>query len=203
MTTAAAPPAPNVALPQVPYQHVADIELPREVQGLYELAYNLWWTWNPKAIDLFAAIDSRAWSHYHNPVQMLINVERRQWEHLIDNDTFLEAYSSLLDDFQAYMSGAARAWFHGHATPNPDVVRAGPGDACVVVPLGDVAFGGRGNRAEDPGLAGWSYARVAADAIDVVRGTPPFWRDYRRGKWKVLPDGLLVCPDLVPFIPRG
>ena len=111
MTTAAAPPTPNVALPQVPYQHVADIELPREVQGLYELAYNLWWTWNPKAIDLFAAIDSRAWSHYHNPVQMLINVERRQWEQLIDNDTFLEAYSSLLDDFQGYMSGAAHSWF--------------------------------------------------------------------------------------------
>jgi hypothetical protein len=96
--------------------------------------------------------------------------------------------------------GAARSWFHGHATPNPDIVRAG---TCTVVPLGDVAFGGRGNRAEDPGLDGWSYARVTADAVDVVRETPPFWREYRPGKWKVLPDGLLVCPDLVPFIPRS
>src|SRR4029079_3697586 len=105
MTTIAAPPAPNVALPQVPYQHIADIELPREVQGLYELAYNLWWTWNPKAIELFEDIDRRAWSHYHNPVQMLINVERRQWEHLIEDETFLESYASLLEDFQGYMSG--------------------------------------------------------------------------------------------------
>jgi hypothetical protein len=111
MTIATTPAAANVALPKVPCQHIADIELPREVQGLYELAYNLWWTWNPKATELFAAVDSRAWSHYHNPVQMLINVERRQWEHLVDNENFLEAYASLMEGFQAYMDGAARAWF--------------------------------------------------------------------------------------------
>ncbi|MGO9528095.1 MAG: DUF3417 domain-containing protein, partial [Verrucomicrobiia bacterium] len=28
---------------------LADIELPKEVSGLRELAYNLWWTWNPQA----------------------------------------------------------------------------------------------------------------------------------------------------------
>jgi starch phosphorylase len=103
--------APQPTLPQVPCQHIADIELPHEVQDLYELAYNLWWTWNPRATELFSAIDPRAWSHYHNPVQMLINVERRQWENLADNETFLEAYSSLMEEFQAYMSGAARSWF--------------------------------------------------------------------------------------------
>ncbi|HET9768151.1 MAG TPA: alpha-glucan family phosphorylase [Thermoanaerobaculia bacterium] len=112
MTTATTATAvANVTLPKVPCQHIADIELPREVQGLYELAYNLWWTWNPKATELFAAVDSRAWSYYHNPVQMLINVERRQWEHLVDNENFLEAYASLMEDFQAYLDGAARAWF--------------------------------------------------------------------------------------------
>jgi hypothetical protein len=97
--------------------------------------------------------------------------------------------------------GLARAWFHGHATPNPAIVRAGPGGGCTVVPLGDVAFGSRGHRAEDPGLDGWSHARVTDDAVHVVREAPPFWRDYRRGKWKALPEGL-VCPDLVPFVPR-
>ena len=38
----------------------------------------------------------------------------------------------------------SRAWFHGHSTPNPDPVDAGPNRACRVVPLGDVAFAGRG-----------------------------------------------------------
>jgi len=103
--------APNVALPQLPCQHIADIELPQQVQGLYELAYNLWWTWNPKATEFFSAIDPRAWSIYHNPVQMLINVERRQWEYLVESDTFLDAYAALMQDFRDYMSGAARSWF--------------------------------------------------------------------------------------------
>ena len=41
-------------------QHLGDIDLPKEVEGLYELAYNLWWTWNPRASELFSTIDSRA-----------------------------------------------------------------------------------------------------------------------------------------------
>ncbi|HEV8630669.1 MAG TPA: alpha-glucan family phosphorylase [Thermoanaerobaculia bacterium] len=107
MTTATSAPA----LLQIPCQHVADIELPQEVQGLYELAYNLWWTWNPRATELFSAIDSRAWSHYHNPVQMLINVERRHWEHLVENETFLESYAAVMKELRDYMTGATRSWF--------------------------------------------------------------------------------------------
>jgi starch phosphorylase len=103
--------APNPALIEIPRQHIADIELPQEVQGLYELAYNLWWTWNPRATEFFSAIDSRAWSYYHNPVQMLINVERRQWDNLVRNETFLDTYTSLMQDFRAYMTGAGRCWF--------------------------------------------------------------------------------------------
>src|SRR5687768_10584526 len=103
--------APQPTLPQVPCQHIADIELPPVVQGLYELAYNLWWTWHPQATELFSAIDPRAWALYHNPVQMLINVDRRQWENLVDNEPFLETYSSVMEDLRSYMSGAARSWF--------------------------------------------------------------------------------------------
>jgi glycogen phosphorylase len=98
-------------LPRIDCQHVADIELPHEVQGLYELAYNLWWTWSPRAGELFSAVDSRAWAYYHNPVQVLINVEGRQWEHLRESETFLETYAAATQELRAYMTGAARSWF--------------------------------------------------------------------------------------------
>jgi hypothetical protein len=97
-------------------------------------------------------------------------------------------------------AGVARVWFHGHGTPNPDPIRAGPDDSTLVVPLGDVAFGGRGHTAGDPGLAGWSWTRLTPTEVSVTRDTPPFWRDYRRGKWHATPDRGLVCPDLVPFL---
>jgi starch phosphorylase len=105
--TTATTPAPL----QLPVQHIADIELPTEVQGLYELAYNLWWTWNPTATEFFSTIDSRAWSYYHNPVQMLINVERRHWQDLVESEAFIDSYAALMQDFRAYMTGSARSWF--------------------------------------------------------------------------------------------
>ena len=106
MTTAIAERLPRVAV-----QHVADIELPQEVEGLYELAYNLWWTWNPRASELFSTIDSRAWTIYHNPVQMLINVDRGHWQHQLANETFMDAYDRVIGELRAYVDGAADAWF--------------------------------------------------------------------------------------------
>jgi glycogen phosphorylase len=97
--------------PTIPVQHITDLELPHELRGLYDLAYNLWWTWNPRARELFSAIDARAWSLYHTPLQVLINVERRQWEHLLENETFMEAYASVTQELTAYMAAPEGTWF--------------------------------------------------------------------------------------------
>jgi hypothetical protein len=93
----------------------------------------------------------------------------------------------------------ARVWFHGHSTPNPQPIDAGPNGACRVVPLGDVAFAGRGKSAGEPGLGGWAYLTVR-DGVPVVRKeTPPFWRDLRQSHWARTSDGGLVAPDLARF----
>ncbi|MFN3592771.1 MAG: DUF3417 domain-containing protein, partial [Thermaurantiacus sp.] len=47
---------------------LADIELPAEVSRLRELAYNLWWSWNPQARRMFAHIQPGLWAIYRNPV---------------------------------------------------------------------------------------------------------------------------------------
>ena len=59
--------------------HVADIELPPTLERLRDLAYDLWWSWSPRANRLFSWIDPEHWRRYHNPVQLLINVEPQQW----------------------------------------------------------------------------------------------------------------------------
>lgn len=92
--------------------HVTEIELPRELEQLYELAYNLWWTWTPEARDLFASIDGAKWARYRNPVQLLINVEPRHWYPLLENDGFLTRYHRVTTAFQKYMDGKPSAWFH-------------------------------------------------------------------------------------------
>jgi starch phosphorylase len=91
--------------------HVADIELPTEYVGLYELAYNFWWSWHPRARRLFNTIDAHAWSRYHNPVELLINVEPRHWEDLVGNETFMSDYNAVMQEFKSYLRDEKQAWF--------------------------------------------------------------------------------------------
>ena len=51
--------------------------LPRRINRLGELAYNLWWTWNPDSQRLFSRIDKELWeSTYHNPLASGIDICR-------------------------------------------------------------------------------------------------------------------------------
>jgi starch phosphorylase len=97
---------------------LADIELPREVDRLRELAYNLWWTWNPQARRMFSHIQPGLWAMYRNPVELLINIEPHHWEALLEDDVFLTMYKAVLREFDTYMKSMATSWFaknyHGY-----------------------------------------------------------------------------------------
>jgi len=90
---------------------MADIELPKEVLGLRDLAYNLWWTWNPQARRMFAHIQPGLWAIYRNPVELLINIEPSHWETLLEDDVFLSMYKSVLREFETYMKSVNETWF--------------------------------------------------------------------------------------------
>jgi glycogen phosphorylase len=90
---------------------MADIELPKEVSRLREIAYNLWWTWNPQARRMFAHIEPGLWSIYRNPVELLINIEPAHWETLLEGEEFLSMYKSVLREFETYMKSLNNTWF--------------------------------------------------------------------------------------------
>jgi len=98
--------------PAIPRLHVADIELPRDLEKLYDLAYNLWWTWNRPATRLFSQIAPSTWGHYRNPVELLINVHPNHWEALLGSEEFMAAYAAVVHDFESYIGGEKEAWFH-------------------------------------------------------------------------------------------
>ncbi len=95
----------------LPCLTVADIELPRELERLYELAYNFWWSWNPRARRLFSSIDPVPWSQYRNPVQMLINVEPHRWTELLQSDVFLASYEATIKEYEKYVDRDRSTWF--------------------------------------------------------------------------------------------
>jgi starch phosphorylase len=84
--------------------HTADIELPTSLERLRDLAYDLWWSWSPLCTRLFAWIDPEHWRRYHNPVQLLINVEPRQWMRLLSDPEFGRTYEAAILALDEYRS---------------------------------------------------------------------------------------------------
>ena len=85
--------------------------LPRRINRLEELAYNLWWTWNPDAQRLFLRIDRDLWERAnHNPVCFLRQVERSRLNAVTNNRYYLDFYDSMMREFDNYME-AKDTWF--------------------------------------------------------------------------------------------
>jgi len=99
---------------------IADIELPPEVARLRELAYDLWWSWSPLATRLFAWIDADHWRRYHNPVQLLINVEPHHWGRLLHDSEFRRTYEAVIHAWDAYKSRPR--WFQPYLDEMPGPV---------------------------------------------------------------------------------
>src|SRR5437762_6934668 len=94
---------------QIATLQVADIELPPEMERLRDLAYDLWWSWSPQATRLFTWIDPDHWRRYHNPVQLLINVEPHHWNRLLADPEFRRTFDAVIHALDAYR--ARPRWF--------------------------------------------------------------------------------------------
>ncbi len=63
--------------------------IPERLKSLYKIANNIWWIWNPKAIDLFRGIDLDLWAKFnHNPVQILGSVSQERLKDLAESESF-------------------------------------------------------------------------------------------------------------------
>jgi glycogen phosphorylase len=88
-----------------------EFDLPRRISRLGELAYNLWWTWNPDAQRLFYKIDFSLWeSLNHNPMRLLRSVERKVINAAAQDPIFIERYDQVMNRYDAYMN-AAETWY--------------------------------------------------------------------------------------------
>jgi starch phosphorylase len=92
---------------QVPDQ----FSLPRRIDRLGELAYNLWWTWNPDAQRLFININRELWEACgHNPILFLKTISRSQLNAVTNNRYFLDYYDRVLQSLDQYLE-KEDTWF--------------------------------------------------------------------------------------------
>ena len=58
-------------------------DVPDPLQPLLEMAHNLWWVWQPDAVELFRRLDRRLWDEvHHNPVKLLGIIDQSKLEAL-------------------------------------------------------------------------------------------------------------------------
>jgi starch phosphorylase len=87
-------------------------DLPNPISRLSELAFNLWWTWQPEAARLFGKLDYDLWERLgHNPIRLLREVERLRLDQAADDPDYLALYDEVMAAFDSYFSDS-KTWTH-------------------------------------------------------------------------------------------
>ena len=82
------------------------------IARLTDLAFNLWWSWNPAAQDLFKSVDPHLWVEVnHNPVKFLRLVSQRKLDAAAADPAYVARYQAVMAAFDAYMDPAAVTWY--------------------------------------------------------------------------------------------
>jgi starch phosphorylase len=88
--------------------------LTEELVALQRIAYNLWWCWEPDAINLFRRMDADLWqSTRHNPVEMLGILQQTTLESLKTDEGFMAHLKAVDEKLSDYL--AEKTWFQKNA----------------------------------------------------------------------------------------
>ncbi|HTU02341.1 MAG TPA: alpha-glucan family phosphorylase, partial [Candidatus Sulfotelmatobacter sp.] len=87
-------------------------KLPERLRDLVRIAMNLWWTWDPEAIDLLRRLEPRSllWERcYGNPIRMLGLVSQERLTELAADESFLATLDRVSSRLTSYLDRPT--WF--------------------------------------------------------------------------------------------
>lgn len=94
--------------------------LPQRISRLNELAYDLWWSWNQEAREVFRNLDYPLWRFTdHNPVLLLHLIQPDRLEFAAADPEFLGLYDEAVAALDAIRSGAGTWWDRHGANGGP------------------------------------------------------------------------------------
>lgn len=80
-------------------------QLPEELSPLYEMAHNLWWSWNHECTALFKKLDEKLWKKSGgNPVLMLQQLSHQRTEEIIADKPLMAEIMEVYASFKSYMA---------------------------------------------------------------------------------------------------
>ncbi len=90
-------------------------ELTDLIDGLDQLAHNLWWTWNQEAQEIFHELTPRGWQNlYHNAVAVLHEVSDQELRVHLQEPEFAARVQRVLKSFREYLNDPG-TWGAKHA----------------------------------------------------------------------------------------
>jgi starch phosphorylase len=85
--------------------------LPGRINRLNELAYDLWWSWNPRAREVFRNLDYPLWRFTdHNPVLLLHLIEPDRLASAASEPAFIRLYDEAIGGLDDVRAGAKTWW---------------------------------------------------------------------------------------------
>lgn len=86
--------------------------MPEKLRRLPELAYNVWWSWNAEAREIFRRLDYPLWRRtLHNPVKVLRLVSDETLLERAQDAAFIRRLNKVMIDFDRAMANG-HSWFH-------------------------------------------------------------------------------------------
>src|SRR5574337_620219 len=84
--------------------------VPPPLSRLRELAFNLWWSWNGDAQDLFRRLDPDLWNYVsQNPVRFLAHIAQKRLDQAAKDKAYLAHLQRVMTAFDSYLS--RETWF--------------------------------------------------------------------------------------------
>src|SRR5947209_1097349 len=99
-------------------------DVPGPLSPLLEMAHNLWWVWNPDAVELFRRLDRKLWDDvYHNPVKMLGAIDQEKLADAAQDEGYLAHLARVYAQFQGHLT--ERGWYQkAHGAKEGDLLVA-------------------------------------------------------------------------------
>ncbi|HTY21991.1 MAG TPA: alpha-glucan family phosphorylase [Desulfomonilaceae bacterium] len=88
-------------------------DLPEELQGLRNIAMNLWFSWNPEVNRLFQGLDPDLWEECgHNPVLLLANLTDTRKAEIVQDYGLKDRIQQVERSFEDYIGGSGSYSFN-------------------------------------------------------------------------------------------
>ncbi len=97
-------------------KHNSEKQIDKLIVELRNLAYNLWWSWNPAAQQVFHELSPFFWEHSnHNPVEVMNWISGQELRGRLQNPEFFEKVSGVCASFKKYMT-ESNTWARKNAS---------------------------------------------------------------------------------------